>query len=332
MLLQRVVPRDVSAVVYHAISDAPLPHVTPLYACKSTALFERDLIYLKQNFDLVSHDEIVAHRFEDRPLPPRAATVSFDDGFAECHDVARPLLLKHGVPCTFFIITGLVGTDGLMYRNRLALCLDRLAHMDARRREDARERVNAGLGEASPTVDVLLARLRRLAYADRDRIDEVCRILEIDVAAWSREHRPYMTWAQLAQLHSDGFVLGGHTIDHPRLGGLDSAPSRREQIVGSCRWVAELTGRDRVPFAFPFNGVDVDRDELAAVREESGGIDLIYDTNDLMKDRDFIVNRIWGDTPVGGDALKSNLPGLLRRAHLFEPVRGMKRRLRSLRN
>jgi hypothetical protein len=197
--------------------------------------------------------------------------------------------------------------------------------------QEARARVNAGLGEASPNFDALLTRLLGLGYADRDRIDEVCRILEIDVAAWSLEHRPYMSRAQLAQLHADGFTLGGHTIDHPRLARLDSASSRREQIVGSCRWVAELTGRDRVPFAFPFNGVRVDRDELSDVREESGVIDLIYDTNDLMKDRDFIVNRIWGDTPVGGDALNSNLPGLLRRAYLFEPVRGMKRRLRSLR-
>jgi peptidoglycan/xylan/chitin deacetylase (PgdA/CDA1 family) len=159
----------------------------------------------------------------------------------------------------------------------------------------------------------------------------VCGILEIDVAAWSRKHRPYMTRTQLAQLHADGFTLGGHTVDHPRLARLDSASSRRRQIVESCRWVAELTGRDRVPFAFPFNGADVDCDELSDVREESGVIDLIYDTNDLMKDRDFIVNRIWGDTPVGGDAVNSNLPGLLRRAYLFEPVRGMKRRLRSLR-
>jgi hypothetical protein len=100
-LLRRVVPRDVAALVYHPISDAPLPHVTPLYACKSTSLFERDLIYLKQNFDLVGHDEIVAHRFEGRPLPPRAAAISFDDGFSECFDVVRPLLLKHGVPCMF---------------------------------------------------------------------------------------------------------------------------------------------------------------------------------------------------------------------------------------
>ena len=113
--------RPVAAFFYHTVSDDSLPHVTPLYRCKSVREFEQDLVYLKQNFTLVGHEELVAARERGRALPARAATISFDDGFAGCFSAVRPLLLKHRIPCTFFLIRDVVGNASLMYRNKVAL-------------------------------------------------------------------------------------------------------------------------------------------------------------------------------------------------------------------
>jgi peptidoglycan/xylan/chitin deacetylase (PgdA/CDA1 family) len=120
-----------------------------------------------------------------------------------------------------------------------------------------------------------------------------------------------MTRAQIAQLHADGFTIGAHTSDHPDLGKLGDWNEVRRQVRESCDLVHEITGRTRVPFAFPFNGLDLPRNALAALRDELGCIDLMYDTNNLMKDRSFIVNRIGCDTPAGATGERSNLPVLL---------------------
>ncbi|PYV38833.1 MAG: hypothetical protein DMG09_10850 [Acidobacteria bacterium] len=133
-------------------------------------------------------------------------------------------------------------------------------------------------------------------------------------------------------MHAEGFTIGAHTSDHPELGRLADWDEVRRQVRESCDLVREITGRARVPFAFPFNGLDLPRGALAALRDELGSIDLMYDTNNLMKDRFFIVNRIWCDTPEGASGERSNLPALLRRAHAFEPLRAVRRRMRGLRS
>ena len=328
-LLARAIPRDVTSIFYHTFAFESLAHVSPLYAIKTPDDFERDLVYLKTHFTPVSHDDIVAHREGIRSLPARAAAVSFDDGFAECFSVARPLLKKHGVPATFFVCNEFIDSHALMYRNRVALCMTRIATAagpDAGRWLDAlRQRC------AAPAASMPEARkwLLGLGYADAARIDQACEALEISIPTFLRERQPYMTRAQIRQLHDEGFTIGAHTRDHPELHRLDDWQQVVEQVRDSCELVREMTGRARVPFAFPFNGLTLPRSKLATLCKELG-IDLIYDTNNLMRDHDRIVNRIWVDTPRGSSASRSNLPALLSRAHLLEPLRIVKRRSRVL--
>jgi len=322
--------RDVTAVFYHSFTAAPAPHITPLYRCKSPAAFERDLVYLKSRLHCVAHDDIVAHREGQRMLPANAASVSFDDGFAECFTVARPLLLAHGVRATFFVCKSFIDNRALMHRNKVALCLSRIAQATGVEQSHLLGvlRVRFDLPADSPAA--VRRWLLGLKFADRPVIDAACACLGIDVEAFLRERRPYMTREQIAQLHADGFTIGAHTSDHPELGKIGDWNEVRRQVRESCDVVREITGRRRVPFAFPFNGLDLSRNALAALRDEFGDIDLMYDTNNLMKDRSFIVNRIWCDTPAGATAERSNLSALLWRGRALEPLRALRRALRGL--
>ncbi|MDP1007558.1 polysaccharide deacetylase family protein, partial [Klebsiella pneumoniae] len=69
------------------------------------ARFDAILGWLRSWFNVLPLDE-AAQRLKDGSLPARAAALSFDDGYADNHDIALPLLQKHGLPCSFFIATG----------------------------------------------------------------------------------------------------------------------------------------------------------------------------------------------------------------------------------
>jgi len=70
----------------------------------------------------------------------------------------------------------------------------------------------------------------------------------------------YMTWEQIAQLHSDGFEIGNHTRDHMSLDAGD--PSRRKQLAEQIEAINERCAEYDIPrtttFAYPGNGLDPD--------------------------------------------------------------------------
>jgi hypothetical protein len=63
-------PRPLVSVFYHVVSAARLPHVSALYSYKTPEAFERDLLFLKSNYALVTHEQVVAHREYRRASHP----------------------------------------------------------------------------------------------------------------------------------------------------------------------------------------------------------------------------------------------------------------------
>jgi hypothetical protein len=66
------------------------------------------------------------------------------------------------------------------------------------------------------------------------------------------------------------------------------------------------------------------------LRHEHDFLSLFYDTNDLRVERDFVANRIGGDTPAGCETGASNVPLLMREAYALEPLRQLKRLIRGI--
>ncbi|MFL5577914.1 MAG: polysaccharide deacetylase family protein [Gemmatimonadaceae bacterium] len=321
-LLRRAMPRDVVAFLWHTFADAPLTHVGHLYPFKTPAEFERDLLWIARHFRVVAYDAVREARAGGRPLPPRAALLSLDDGMRECLDAARPLLLKHGLPAAFFVTTGFLDNRRLFYRHKVSLAIDAARRLAPAERSAAMARL-AQVADV-PEVGVPTAPLDGIERwllalgADREAtIDAACAAFGVDADAFLRERRPYLTSDEVRALAADGFTIGGHGRTHVRLGALPSAAAVEEEIVHSCRVAAQLAGRDRAPFAFPFHGADVDRDLLASITAAHPEVELLFDTGGVRRDRPFIVHRMGVDAPpTSGE--ETTLPREVRDAYRRE--------------
>jgi peptidoglycan/xylan/chitin deacetylase (PgdA/CDA1 family) len=328
-LMRTILPGRVFIVCYHAVSARPLPHITNLYDIKSPQQFEQDLLFFKQHCVVAGHDELVAHQQGRHRLPAGSVCITFDDGFSQCHDTVRPLLLKHGMPCTFFVCTSMIDNRTMMYRNAISLCLDRLRTMNDAELGAVAARLGSRYRALLDTREQLGKWMLNLTYPERDKLQTLCELLALDIDEFLRRHKPYMTREQIVDLSRDGFTIGAHSCNHPELWLLNWADATRE-IVESCDVVRQLTLQPSVPFAFPFNGARLSRDKLAQLRREHPFVGLFYDTNDLRLERDFVVNRIGGDTPAGCEAGQSNFPLLMREAYALEPLRHIKRLVQGL--
>jgi peptidoglycan/xylan/chitin deacetylase (PgdA/CDA1 family) len=314
--LQVLNPRDVVCLFYHLVASQPLPHVQHLYQHRPVELFEQDLLYIKQHYQPVDTSQLSAapaRRPFLRAERKTALHISFDDGFVECFTLARPLLLKHGLSCTFFLATDFVDNRVMYYRNMVSLCISQV-------QEKPPEWFAQQIGVLNRQFETSLASgedfTRWLkSLTDERQISQVCQVMQVDVAGYLRDRRPYLSREQVRTLASEGFAIGAHSRRHQKLGRL-SPSEMADEIVGSCRAVAAMTGQASVPFSFPNSGEGVDRDFLAGLRKDHPEIGLIFDTRGLKKDRDFIINRIWVESkwlnPGGGRPL----PEILRRAYL----------------
>ncbi len=84
---------------YHRVAD---DRATPW--TQTNRSFARQINWLKQRFDMVSLDE-AQRRLRTGRNYRSAISITFDDGYAVNCDFALPLLLREGIPCTYFACT-----------------------------------------------------------------------------------------------------------------------------------------------------------------------------------------------------------------------------------
>lgn len=89
---------------YHSIHPSPRASGTT-----SPELFDAHLRWLRRHCDVVPLVKISQRILNGSGRPTVAIT--FDDGFADNYLAALPILLRHEVPATFFLATGLIDRD-----------------------------------------------------------------------------------------------------------------------------------------------------------------------------------------------------------------------------
>ncbi|HLG14439.1 MAG TPA: polysaccharide deacetylase family protein [Blastocatellia bacterium] len=72
--------------------------------------FQRDLAYLKRNYECMSLNQLVERLRTGGLFKRRAAVITFDDGYRDNFTEAVPALKAAGMTATFFVATGFIGT------------------------------------------------------------------------------------------------------------------------------------------------------------------------------------------------------------------------------
>ncbi|MGE0567474.1 MAG: polysaccharide deacetylase family protein [Bacteroidia bacterium] len=67
--------------------------------------FEKILLYFKNNFEIVTLNELFNIHRGNKKQSKKTICLTFDDGYLNNFEVALPLLKKHKIPATFYIIS-----------------------------------------------------------------------------------------------------------------------------------------------------------------------------------------------------------------------------------
>lgn len=237
---------SLSILIFHRVT----PAVDPLFPGEPDAARFDDICgWVRRWFNVLPLDQAV-QRLRARDLPARAMAITFDDGYADNHDVAMPILQRHGLNATFFVASGFL--DGGCMWNDLVV--------EAVRRCQAEElRLPERLGltqsvfplrdwsQRRRAVDFLLPALKHRPPAQRQADAEA--VMRAAQGA-STPSDLMMTSAQVAGLARGGMLLGGHTVTHPILSTLSEDEALAE-MRGCRERLADIAQQPVDLFAYP---------------------------------------------------------------------------------
>ena len=249
-----------SIFIYHRV----LPHKDPLFPGEvDSADFHRDLRRIRSMFNVISLLDAVRHSAAGT-LPPRAACITFDDGYADNAEVALPILQQHKLQATFFIATGFLN-GGRMWNDSVIEMVRRApaGELDFERFGFGTHPVTS-VAQRQAAIKALIGQLKYLPMAERlDQVNHLVAAVGVDLPT-----NLMMTTAQVQQLRNVGMDIGAHTVNHPILARIPLETARAEISQGK-RELEEMLGENVPLFAYPNGKPDADyqAEHVALVKE-----------------------------------------------------------------
>lgn len=254
-----------STLIFHRV----LPEPDAVFPDEMhAAQFDTVCGWIARWFKVMPLEEAV-QRLARRSLPARALCITFDDGYADNHDVAMPILQRHGLCATLFVATGYLD-GGTMWNDTIA------------------ESVRRAIGPAIDLSQTPFAALGRLDVGSPDaRRRAILQLLPAakylppqqrqaaaqavaDAAGVVPPKDLMMSTGQVRAWRQGGMQVGAHTVSHPILARATDDEVRHE--MNTSRQVLRDLLREPVNlFAYP-NGRPGDDyvDRTAALAREAG--------------------------------------------------------------
>lgn len=265
---RRVFCHRVTILMYHGITAKPIPFYN--WCQVSVEEFEQQIEFVSKHYRVVPLSEVVVRLQKGLPIPPHTLCLTFDDGFRSVLTTALPVLTKHRLPATVFVVTGLMDTGEPPWPERLYLAVSSTdipaLDVDGRR---------FGLGtseERTKAFEAILRNAKELPARKKEHwvgelIDNLG-VTQVDLETSSIFAT--LKWEEVDVLRRSGLVeIGLHTHTHQILSRC-SMEEQRSELGISAALARERWGEIDL-FAYP-NG-------------QAG--DFTDDTKELLRDLGF---------------------------------------------
>lgn len=250
---------------YHTVSDEKLSHILN-YNYRNIKQFEAELDFYLKYYKPISLAELKSGIFTGKVFH-----LSFDDGLKECAEIIAPILLKKGIPATFFINSAFADNKELFHKYKTSLVLNEL-------KRNTENQVLQFLRENEITTENIL----QTSIQKTKIIDEAAGMLGVDFNQFLTRGKPYLTTSQILDLQKQGFSIGAHSNRHPEFWLIDSE-KQKEEIRLSFEWLEKNIHPGIKAFAYPFTDSGVPKSVFEYLHHEMG-CDISFGTAGVKYD------------------------------------------------
>jgi peptidoglycan/xylan/chitin deacetylase (PgdA/CDA1 family) len=192
--------------------------------------------------------------------------VTFDDAYADCYTLARPVLEELGIRAIFFVPVDMIDSRELGWWDVAAYLLKRTS----------RPHVSIG-GESFDLESRFAGSLRRIldifklrpAEETGDLLAQLSRACDVPLPDREAQSAQLMSWDQIREMRASGHGIGSHTFSHRVLATLSDADQERE-IKSSREELAARLNAEVSSFAYPVGGPRHINDRSVQYAREAG--------------------------------------------------------------
>jgi peptidoglycan/xylan/chitin deacetylase (PgdA/CDA1 family) len=236
-------------LMYHSVLPDPAAQADSLGGIiHSETAFRAQMELLARDYCPVGLDHAVKHLRDGEGMPKRSVIVTFDDGYADNHEVAMPILNHFAVPATFYVTVDCVEKKRLPWPSRL-----RFAFRTTKRASwtDPLARTWS-LTPPHHGDEAFLAACDQCCGLSGTAQEEFIRRVEQELQAClpGQSGSLMMSYEQLRELAGHGHTVGSHTMTHPNMAQLKEDDAYRELAESKQRLESQL-GAPVQHFSYP---------------------------------------------------------------------------------
>lgn len=302
-------------LIYHRVHPEPGPFMIDAIRPER---FDRQMRHLAAAYRPLPLDELI-ERSRSGTVPKGAVAVTFDDGYADNFEHAFPVLRRHGIPATIFLVTGCVGTGRIPWHDQVLLAFAATRRREIRLPADPASAPPVPLGTVEERRDAAfraLAALKPLPEAERLSSIES---LRAELGDDGETPGLMLDWDRVRAMRRAGVRFGSHTETHPILSRVTTERAR-EEVTRSKREIERALEEEVTLFAYPNGRAEDYTDETVALLREAGyraAVTTSFGVNEAGDDP-FRWRR---GTPWEGDPARFALKVAFYRLHAAPPRR-----------
>jgi peptidoglycan/xylan/chitin deacetylase (PgdA/CDA1 family) len=256
-------------LMFHRVLAQPDPLQPEVLTARS---FNDQMAMLAASFNVMPLDEAV-NALMGGVLPARTVAITFDDGYRDNHEVALPILQRHGLKATFFVASAFLN-GGCMFNDAITEAL-RSA------RPGAADLSAFGLGvvhvgDVAQRRALVESITRKVKYFEGDARDAFCKQLPAILGS-TLPSDLMMSPEQVRRLAKAGMSIGGHTETHPILTKIADEQAQRE-INQNRAVLKDIVGHAPTTFAYPNGKPEADFAPRHAAMVKQAGYALAVST------------------------------------------------------
>jgi peptidoglycan/xylan/chitin deacetylase (PgdA/CDA1 family) len=285
-------------LMYHRFSRESNPYKI------SAREFTAHLEYLSKRSRVLPLSEIIDCLKNETPLPPNAAVITIDDGYADVYDVAFPLLKKFEMPATLFAVTDFIDGKCWLWTDLMRyVLLDTKAESLNIEFADG-EKIEAKLtGENGKEKDRLEiagrvnSKLKRLPDEEKEaKIKEISAYLNVKIPVLPTPEYAPISWEQAREMDAGNLKIESHTVTHPILTNINQARLDYELQTSKSR-LESVLGRKVEHFCYPNGNLNSDVRKSVEKAGYESAVTTDYGFNGKQTNQ-FALNRIDAPSPI----------------------------------